>query len=201
MLDEYSTKTLQGKKKTFLEQYINKTFERKYTLPKLCAGSLLDGCTLMCSSSWAWCCLSRFWCCFWNSEMSSCFWICCCLWIRSSSRCNCFSQSSDSRSQSNMLTSDVPDADNPSESERENTLSKHFQTRFNAIKPHLRLDNYLAFPVTYLALVWFILAKWFVHKCSLNASVLQISNLFLRLAHMWRIAVLAAWKWQIKTLL
>lgn len=64
--------------------------------------------TWMCSSSCAWCCLNRIWCCFWNSEMRSCFWICCCLWISSSSRCNCFSQSSESRSQSNILTPDLP---------------------------------------------------------------------------------------------
>lgn len=46
----------------------------------------------MCSWSWAWCWRVRFSCCFWNSAISSCFWICCCCWIRSSSCCSCFSR-------------------------------------------------------------------------------------------------------------
>lgn len=47
--------------------------------------------TLRCSWSWAWCWRVNFSCCFWNSLMSNCFWICCCFWMRKSSCCSCLS--------------------------------------------------------------------------------------------------------------
>lgn len=53
---------------------------------------LKDVATFMCSWSWAWCCRVSFSCCFWNSAISNCFWICCCCWIKSSSCCSCFSR-------------------------------------------------------------------------------------------------------------
>lgn len=52
--------------------------------------------TLMCSWSWAWCCRVKFSCCFWNSAIKSCFWICCCCWMRSNSCCSCFSRTTGS---------------------------------------------------------------------------------------------------------
>lgn len=61
--------------------------------------------TLRCSWSWAWCWRVNFSCCFWNSLMRSCFWICCCFWMRSSSCCSCLSHSPGSEPGPSILRS------------------------------------------------------------------------------------------------
>lgn len=61
--------------------------------------------TLRCSCSWTWCWRIRFSCCFWNSFMRSCFWICCCFWMRNSSCCNCRSHTLGSEPMAGILTS------------------------------------------------------------------------------------------------
>lgn len=61
--------------------------------------------TFKCSCIWAWCWRTRFSCCFWNSLMSNCFWICCCFWMRSSSCWSCLSHTVGSEAEPCILMS------------------------------------------------------------------------------------------------
>ncbi len=73
-----------------------------------CVSSVCQqGCvgTFKCSCIWAWCWRIRFSCCFWNSLMSNCFWICCCFWMKSSSCWSCLSHTVGSEAELCILTS------------------------------------------------------------------------------------------------